>query len=360
MPSALRLTTLAVLAPAVLWLVGCERAPSPADVRLDLRHGRAADGTPVAGWTDDRVTAEEVRRLLEEMSPAVRERYQTLEQKREYVEGLVRYELLVREALARGLQQDPEVVAGLKRALVARLLRAQRDETPVDVSDAEVERAYAQAREDYVRPEEVRLTHLFLAAPRADPARVARARARAEALLTQARALPPKDFAAFGRLARAHSEEPRSQPLDGDLRFRSFEVLAQDFGPEVAEAARALVPEGPGAQSGVVQTDAGLHLLRLTGHAPARDVSLEDARAQVQGRLAQERRERAWAELLADLARRAHVTVDAAALSRVHVDALAPARPPSAPAPGLLPAPSSSAPSSVPPGQAHATPGAEP
>jgi parvulin-like peptidyl-prolyl isomerase len=334
MSPALRLSTLAVLA-----LVGCERGPSPGQARVDLRHTRAAGGTPVASWAGDRVTAEELRQRLEEMSPAQRELYQTLERKQEYVEGLARYELLVQEALARGLQEDPEVVAATKRALVSRLMRAQLDEALPPVSEAQLARAYARHREDYVRPEQVRLSHLFLAAPRTDAARVARARETAGTLLAQARALPPKDFAAFGRLARAHSEEPRTQPLDGDLRYRSFEALAQDFGPEVAEAARALVPEGPGALSGVVRTDAGLHVLRLTGHQPALNQTLEDVRVALSGRLAQEQRARAWTELVTGLERRAALTVDAAALARVHVDLDAPVRPTSGPLPATLPAP---------------------
>ena len=338
MSPASRLLPLALLA-----LAGCERGPAPGHARVDLRHTRAPGGTPVARWNGDAVTAEEVRQRLGEMSPAQRERHQTLEQKRAYVEGLARFELLVREAVARGLLEDPEVVASTKRTLVARLTRAQLEESTPPVSDAEVAEAWARQREDYVRPEQVRLSHIFLAAPRPDAARVAAARQKAERLLAEARALPPRDFAAFGQLARVHDEEPRTQPLDGDLRFRSLEVLAQDFGPEVAEAARALVPQGPGALSGVVQTDAGLHLLRLTGHQEALDVPLPEAHARLAGRLAQDKRTQAWAELLAGLERREGLTVDAAALSRVHVDPGAPVLPASAPPPGLLPAPFPSA-----------------
>lgn len=306
---------------------------------MDLRHTRAEGGTPVVTWAGDRVTAEELREHLERMSPAQRERYQTLESKREYVEGLARYELLVREALERGLQEDPEVVAATRRALVNRLLRARLDEALPPATEAELADAYARHIEDYVRPEQVRLSHVFLAAPPQDPARVARAREKAGTLLAEARALPPRDFAAFGRLARAHSEEPRTQPLDGDLRYRSFDELARDFGDEVARAARALVPEGPGALSGVVETEAGLHVLRLTGHQPALNQSLEDVRAALSGRLAQDKRARAWAQLVSGLERRAGLAVDAAALARVHVPLEAPVRPANGPPPALLPAP---------------------
>ena len=328
---------------AVLALLGCGRTPAPGVATLDLRHTPSSGGTPVASWEGDRVTAEELTRRLEELSPEQRERYQTLEQKREYVEGMARFELLAREAVARGLQNDPEVVASTKRALVSRLMRSQLDEATPPVSDAEVAAAYERQKEDYVRPAQVRLSQIFFAAPRSDAAAVAAARLKAEQVLAQARALSTRDYAAFGRLAHALSEEPRSQPLDGDLRYRSLDQLTRDFGPEVAEAARALLPQGPGALSGVVQTDAGLHVLRLTASQPALHLSLEEARPELAGRLAQDKRSRAWSELVTTLAQRSGFSVDAAALSRVHVDASAPALPASGPPPGTLPPPFSSA-----------------
>ena len=141
-----------------------------------------------------------------------------------------------------------------------------------------------------------------------------------------------------------HSEEPRTQPLDGDLRYRSLEELGRDFGPEVAEAARALLASGPGALSGVVRTEAGLHVLQLTGHQAALNLKPEDVREQIANRLSQEKRTRAWAELLAGLEQRAGFSVDAATLSRVHVDVSTPMRPASGPPPGTIPAPLPSAP----------------
>ncbi|HSP77894.1 MAG TPA: peptidyl-prolyl cis-trans isomerase, partial [Myxococcaceae bacterium] len=79
------------LALALLALAGCARGPAPGHAVMDFRHTREARGTPVATWRGDAVLAEELEQRLREMSPALRERYQTLEQKREYVEGLARF-----------------------------------------------------------------------------------------------------------------------------------------------------------------------------------------------------------------------------------------------------------------------------
>ncbi len=322
---------------ALLALAACERAPAEGHAVMDLRHTRQAGGQAVARWSGDTVTAEELARRFGELSPALRERYVTPQAKREYVESMARFELLVRDALARGLQDDPEVVEATKRALVGRLMRAQLEEASVHVTDAELEAAYAARRDDFVRPQALRVSHVFLAAPRAEGARVAEARKRAEALLARARALPAMDFAGFGALAREHSEEPRSAPLDGDLRFLTEDALAQAYGPEVTAAARLLTAEG--ALSGVVQTDAGLHLLKLRARRPALNLALDDVREQLRVRLEGEKRSRAWAEYLARLEKGLSLSVDPDALARVPLDVAAPMQKPRGPLPGTVPAP---------------------
>ncbi|WP_164017920.1 peptidylprolyl isomerase [Pyxidicoccus trucidator] len=327
-----RLLTLTLLCTAA-----CERAPAEGHARLDLRHTRQAGGQAVARWSGDSVTAEELARRLGEMSPALRERYVEPQARREYVQSMARFDLLVRDALARGLQDDPEVVEATKRALVGRLMRAQLEEAPVLVSDAELEAAYAARRDDFVRPEAVRVSHVFLTAPRAEAARVADARKRAEALLARAKALPATDFAGFGALAREHSEEPRSAPLDGDLRFLTEDALAHTYGPEVTAAARTLADEG--TLSDVVQTDAGLHLLKLRARRPALNLALDDVREELRVRLEGEKRSRAWAEYLAGVEQRLSLSVDPDALARVPLDVAAPMQKPTGPLPGTVPAP---------------------
>ena len=79
----LLLTSLA----AATVLAGCSQGNA-----LDLRHNRAGGGTPVATWgKNDSVTAEELQQRFLEMSPFARARYQTPEQRKEYVEGLARF-----------------------------------------------------------------------------------------------------------------------------------------------------------------------------------------------------------------------------------------------------------------------------
>lgn len=307
---------------------------------MDLRHNPDGAGTPVATFANDSVSVEELTRRFAEMTPAARARYQTLEQKREYLEGLVRFELLAHEAQARGLTADADVRETTKKVMVQRLLQQELDEKVSPPSEDELAAYYQRHLADYVRPEQLRLSHLFLAAPRADAARVAQQRELAQRLLAEAAALAPQDFRGFGALAVKHSEEPRTRALEGDLRYLSAQQLTEGYGAEVAQAAALLTT--PGQLAPLVQTDAGFHLLKLRTREPAQNQSLDTVRPQLISRISYERRTQRYDAFLEALRSKWKLQIDNARLAQVPVDPQAPALPPSGPTPGFIPPPSRS------------------
>jgi peptidyl-prolyl cis-trans isomerase C len=323
-----------LLLSTLVLLAGCRREEAPT---LDLRHTRQG-GTPVATFGEDSITAEELSAHFAQLPNFQRERYQALEERKAYAEGLARFELLAREAARRGLHNEPEVVTELKKLMVYRLLRQELEGKPQPLTEQELAAWYAQHQADFVRPEQVRLSHIFLALPPGQPPEAVRQ--KAEALLAEARALPPLDFSGFGKLAAQHDEDPQSRPLNGDLRFRSRAELEQAYGPAVAEAAFALAQ--PGQLSAVVEGRGGLHLLKLQSRTPALNATLDQP--QVRNRITQalraERQRAAYEALLTQLAAREQLTLREEALAALKVDLRAPMRPPEGPAPGYLDAPS--------------------
>lgn len=295
----------------------------------DLRHNPTGKGTPVVTFGEDSITAEQLQQRLMEMAPQARARYQTLEQRTEYVEGIVRFELLAAEAVRRGLQNDPDVVAAAKKVMVQKLLQAQTEERMKTVSDAELAEYYQKHLTDYVRPELIRLGHVFVAA--ATPADKARRRPDAERLLEKARALAPQGLAAFGKLARESSEDSFTRPLGGDLRYLSADELKAQYGPQVAEAAEALRKTGD--LSGLVETDRGFHILELQGRQSALKLGMEEVTPQLRSRLLYERRVQGQEQLIEELKRRTRYQVNEQALAELKVDLPAPGQPPGGPSP---------------------------
>ena len=115
-----------------------------------------------------------------------------------------------------------------------------------------------------------------------------------------------------------------------------MEALAQGYGAQVASAARALAQ---GEVAGPVQTEAGFHVLKLTGRRAALSLGLPDVREALVGRLAADKRQAAYAAFLAQLEQRYGLQVDAPALEALRVDLQAPMRAAQAPLPGSVPAP---------------------
>src|SRR6185295_5493343 len=101
-----RLLPLAMLAAAA-----CDKP----GVTVDFRHKQGEPGKAVATWNGDQFTDAELKARFSEMNPYQRARYQTLEARKEYVEGLARFEILAQEAQRRGIANDPDVVDTAKK-----------------------------------------------------------------------------------------------------------------------------------------------------------------------------------------------------------------------------------------------------
>jgi peptidyl-prolyl cis-trans isomerase C len=309
-----------------LALAACNQGGSGS---VNFRHNKDGKGPPVATFEGDSITAEELKTRFAEMSPYARARYQTLEQKKEYVDGIARFQMLAAEAQRRGLANDPEVVEAAKKVMVQRLLKLELEEKPNPVPDDQVAEYYQKHLADYLKPEMVRLSHLFLAKDK---------QSKAEALLTQVKALAPMDYQGFAALVREHSEEPRTKPLEGDLRFLSKEDLSAQYGPELVKAAEGLTQVGQIA-SELVATEKGFHIVKLGGRQAPLNLTLDKVKTQIQNILIHERKLANYQTLLEGLKKSQGYRVDDAALGQVEVDLKAPAVEVKGPMPGFIPAP---------------------
>lgn len=297
-------------------------------------------GPVIARVGDDVITADDLKRQLDQVSPFLRGRYDTVERKKEFLENLIRNELLAQEAARRGLDKAPQVREQLKRAMVQELLRRQLDERLAggDLADAELRKFYDLHLDDFVKPERARVSRILLAAPPGDAAARAAARRRASALRQEIDQRARKGEAnAFQAVALKRSQDPSSAPLGGDLRFLSREEMAKGFSPQLADAAFAL--KSPGDEAGPIETPQGIELVRLQARTAALERTFEQAKDAIRGRVARERRSRDYDEFVRKLREDGRVTIDEGELARVSVaDALpqpsaSPAAGPAAPAP---------------------------
>lgn len=279
------------------------------------------DSGPVVAVINDRsLSAQEVKSKLDEQPLFVRSRYATMEKKKEFVDNLIRFELLVQEARRQGLENDPDIKATLEKAMVQKLLRKQQEAAAAATLDeAELRKYYDEHRSEFVKPERVRVSHIFLAAPTADAALRTKARAEAVKLLADIKSKESDPLkTAFEVAATQKSQDSDSKSSGGDLGYRSREELTQAWGSTFTDAAFAL--QSPSELSQLVETDKGIHLLKFQSRQAGMDQSLEQAKPRIEARLQGERRSKSMESLLERLKSQAKIEVKDSALEQIQIE----------------------------------------
>ncbi len=302
-------------------LAGCgssdetESRPDPAPDTANA-HGltpeQAAAVAAKIGSTE--LTVGEVADALDEQSPYLRARYASPERRREFLDHLVKFELLVQEAERRGYRDRAEVADARDQALVSELMREEIDSRVrlEDVTDADV-RAYFEAHPgEYDQPEQMRASHILL-----------RDRARAERVLAEVKAAPG-DMALFRRIALERSEDPETRSRGGDLRFFSRPPAgaapADWHGPDpaIARAAFELTENGQVFDT-LVETPAGFHVVARTAYRPAMRRTLDEVARVIRHRIHRDRRDAAVDALLERLRSEARIETHPEVLATVRI-----------------------------------------
>ncbi len=296
-------------------------------------------GTPVATFGGESISAEELKAQIEEQTPFVRVRYANPEGRKEFLEGLVRFELLAQEAQRKGYHKDPDVLRQHKKNMVSLFVQKEFEEAQqkLPVSDDELKKFYDDHVDDYVKPERVRIAHIFIEAPEADKELRAKKRAAAEAALAEVKEKDGRDINAFGHIVRLRSEDPQSRPVNGDLTYKSREELEARVGKEVADVAFSMRDLNR-YHDGIIETPKGYHVIKLLGRESPLDMKFTDVREAIRTRLLYERRAQNYNRFIADLQQKAGLKIDEKVLEELKIDLGAPT-PTKPPGLALPPAP---------------------
>ncbi len=155
------------------------------------------------------------------------------------------------------------------------------------VSQDEVKSWYDAHIEQYQDKEERQASHILIAVKAgASDAEKAKAREKAQALLDQVRKAPQS----FADVAKKNSEDTESAKRSGDVGYFARGMMVAAF----ENAAFRLKPD---EISGLVESEFGFHIIRLTGIKPAKVRSLEEVRADIERELKKQRAGRKFAEV---------------------------------------------------------------
>ena len=173
------------------------------------------------------------------------------------LEELIKRELAVQEAKKIGLDRDPEIQERMNTVLYHALLERQlsKEFEKIHITDS-------QAKDFYARNPEVRTSHLFVALPpgaKAEDEKAAMERIRKMESLVKAGKM------SFAEIAQKFSDGAAA-PMGGDVDFQTKDKL------DPAYYDTAVKLHTPGRVSGIVRTQFGLHIIKLTAVRSWEDV----------------------------------------------------------------------------------------
>ena len=160
--------------------------------------------------------------------------------------------------------------------------RWKRSVRQLAVTDAEIKAWYDGHKERYQQAEERRASHILVASEKLGKDK---AKAKAEGLLKDVVNNP----ALFAELAKKNSDDPGSAEKGGDLGFFGRGMMVKSF----EDAAYKLKD---GEISGVVESDFGFHIIKLTGIHAAKEKPLAEVRGEIEAELKKAGASRKFAE----------------------------------------------------------------
>ncbi len=263
---------------------------------------------PLAKIDDVTITLGEFQERINRQSPYIRARYTSLEQKKEFLDSLVRFEILAKEAYRRGLDKDPEVVRTMKQVMIQKLMRDEFDSkvTADTVKDADMKAYYDKNNDEYVKPEEVRASAIIL-----------KNRAQADRVLLEAKGDAGKTNKGFRDLVGKYTSDEETKLRGGDLRY--FDMQTKDLPAPVVKAAFGLINTGD--VSAVVDAGNGsFYILKQTGRRKSMTKSFDEAKPQIRNKLFREQRLTAQKDFVDNLRTQAKIEINEANLAKVRID----------------------------------------
>jgi len=272
--------------------------------------GSGPQGKTLAVVDGEPLTEATLRKEVENLPPYMRPILETAAGRAQFLESVITRDLLMREALRRGIDRRPEVadrIAMARKSIILEALLRDVAEKAPGLSDAALRKIYDADPAMHQVGERVKVSHMLF-----------REKARALEILGRAKAGEP-----FETLMK----EIGTRGGNGEVAADLGEIERGNFVKEFEAAAFAAAP---GEVRGPVKTTYGYHVIKVYAKSPAGAVSFEEMKPKLLAEQREQAQRDAFEGLIADLRKQATV--------RVLYKPEGPPASPGAPAPGTAPA----------------------
>jgi len=249
--------------------------------------GSGPQGKALAVVNGEPLTEAMLRKEVENLPPYVRPILETAAGRAQFLESVITRDLLMREALRRGIDRRPEVadrIAMARKSIVLEALLRDVAEKASGLSDAALREIYDANPASHRVGERVTVSHMLF-----------REKARALEMLGRAKAGEPFE---------ALMKEVGSG--NGEVAADLGEIERGNFVKEFEAAAFAATP---GVATGPVKTTYGYHVIKVYAKLPAGARSFEEVKPKLLAEQREQAQRDAFEGLIADLRKQATVRV---------------------------------------------------
>ncbi len=271
----------------------------------------------VATVGDRTITVGDVTEQINRLSPYIRRRWATPEKRKEFLQKLIRVELLSQEAERQGLADDPEVQRTVKQVMIRLMVKndLEKEMLPTSIEEKVLREEYEKEHDKYHRPAQIRASHI-----------VVRDMATAAKLIGEFKA-KSKDRKLFREKAKKVSTDEETKGRGGDLGYFSRPAERRDDEPEVdkelAEAAWTLEKVGDLLDK-PFRTNAGWHVIKLTNKKPEMNRSFDSVKRLIENRLLRKARREGMDKFVESLRSKAKIQVFEENLAKMEIEGFDP------------------------------------
>ena len=220
------------------------------------------DAKVLATVNGAKITSEDFDREVKALPEYIRAMADTPQGKKEMIDTLVMRELILQQAAKDGVDKGKDIeekLAELKKRIIVDTYLKKKVETESKISDEELKKFYEQNLDKFKAGEQIRASHILV-----------KSEQEAQAILDQL-----KKGGNFEELAKTKSADS-SAAKGGDLGWFGKGNMVPAF-----EKAAMSLKEGQ--LSGIVKSDFGYHIIKLTGKRAAGTRPFDEVKEQIKG-----------------------------------------------------------------------------
>jgi len=269
-------------------LVGCQGG-TPTDTKAEAKK----DGQVLVEVNGASITTTDFNRELKNLPEYLKAMADTPEGRKEMLDTMVIRELILQQATKDGLDKSADIeekLKDLKKRLIVESFLKKKVETESQVSDADLQKFYEQNKDKFKTGEQIRASHILVKTEK-----------EAKDILAQIKA-----GGNFEELAKKYSVDS-SAAKGGDLGWFGKGSMVPVF-----EKAALSLKEGQ--VSGVVKSDFGYHIIKLTGKRAAGVRPLEEVKDQIKGAIMPTKQQEVFQKIKEELKKGATITIKEDAL----------------------------------------------